>query len=259
MLSLIQEQPAVPNSDHLNMNIDSNGAGKTKMQAPALILASGSPRRQELLERFWGKVHPQVLIPEFDERDIIEKYDQNTGPDFCGLNSRPGDSHELSQILSSGKLLALEQQFVLPDSYAAIAADTLVVLDEHILGKPADSEDAVRMLKLLSGQPHVVMTSICLAVRHGSERKMFQATEQTIVRFAPLTAEQIDWYIGTGEPLDKAGAYGIQGFGAALVEGIEGCYYNVMGLPVHRLMALLQTAAKHFSSFPELSELLPWH
>ena len=105
-----------------------------------------------------------------------------------------------------------------------------------------------------------MLTGLSLLLVHdAAEPIMLQAVETTFVRFAPLDEQMINWYVSTGEPLDKAGAYGIQGHGAALVERIDGCYYNVMGLPVYRLMDLLRQLAGHFSSIPGLSDLLPWN
>lgn len=210
----------------------------------ALILASGSPRRRELLERFVGPEHLQIMVPDYDE---------------SAAGKGCANPRELVCLLAAGKLKALHTQFQLPVNYFALAADTLVVLDDQVLGKPADSDDAVRMLGLLSGRTHQVITGISLEA--GCEGRTFslQAAEVTDVRFARLTETQIQWYAATGEPLDKAGAYGIQGFGAALVRQIDGCYYNVMGLPVNRLMDMLQTAADHFSSNSSFAYLLPWN
>lgn len=208
-----------------------------------LILASGSPRRRELLERFVGPGHLQIMVPDYDENAAGKSY---------------ANPRELVCLLAAGKLGALHDQFQLPADYIALAADTLVVLDEQAMGKPADSADAIRMLRLLSGRTHQVITGISLDACCAGKTFSLQAAEVTDVRFARLTEAQIQWYAATGEPLDKAGAYGIQGFGAALVRQIDGCYYNVMGLPVNRLMDMLQTAADHFSSNKSFAHLLPW-
>jgi septum formation protein len=116
-----------------------------------------------------------------------------------------------------------------------LAADTVVVLDSAILGKPRDAEDARRMLRALSGRRHEVMTGVC-AARGGREEVLAVTTE---VRFARLTEERIAWYVGTGEPLDKAGAYAVQGVGGALVEEVRGSVSNVVGLPLAETMSLL--------------------
>lgn len=211
-----------------------------------LILASGSPRRRELFERFWGRDRFAVMAPDFDENMVPATIRD--------------DAHALTSFLSAGKLQALRDQYVLPSSCVAVAADTVVVLDEHILGKPADEAEAAAMLGRLSGRTHEVRTGLSMLLVHdASEPMMLQAVETTYVRFAPLDEQMIRWYVSTGEPLDKAGAYGIQGHGAALIERIDGCYYNVMGLPVFRLMDLLRQLAGRFTSIPGLSDLLPWN
>jgi len=224
-----------------------------------LILASGSPRRLELLKRFWNCDDLIVMVPEFDEDAAAARY-QKTGGRAAGDVSLANQAATgQAESLSAGKLQALGQQFQLPENYIALAADTIVVLDSQILGKPVDKAAAVRMLRLLSGRTHQVTTGVCLNLRWQGKSVRLQGSEVTEVRFAELTGPQIEWYAGTGEPLDKAGAYGIQGYGAALIERIDGCYYNVMGLPVHRLMVLLQQAVDRFSSYPELVHLLPWN
>lgn len=234
----------------------SGNNGPAAQEPPVLILASGSPRRQELLDRFWAANTPITLIPRFDESLAIEAFNSQPGQASQSDDQRTA---EMAMVLSDGKIRALLQQFTLPERYVAIAADTLVVRGGRVFGKPSGPSDAVAILRQLSGSTHRVVTGLSLAVHFGRESHLLRAAEQTAVRFAKLTDEQINWYVSTGEPLDKAGAYGIQGYGSALVEGIEGCYYNVMGLPVHRLMALLQEAAGRFSSFAGLYDLLPWH
>ena len=250
MSSHFPEQPAV-------LNFNSSGSGGPSVhEPPVLILASGSPRRQELLDRFWAAFTPITLIPAFDELLAIEAFNQQPGREIQSDDQRTA---ELAMVLSDGKIKALQQQFSLPERYVAIAADTLVVRGGQVFGKPANQVDAALILRQLSGSTHHVVTGLSLVVHFNHENHLIRAAERTAVRFAKLSDEHINWYVSTGEPLDKAGAYGIQGYGAALVEGIEGCYYNVMGLPVHRLMAMLQEAAGRFSSFSGLSDLLPWH
>lgn len=119
-----------------------------------------------------------------------------------------------------------------------IAADTIVVLDDEILGKPSDEQDALRMLSMLSGRAHRVITA--LTIMDTASGKTLNRLSQTIVRFRRLSAEEIMSYVKTGEPLDKAGAYGIQEKGGLLVSGIEGCYFNVVGLPVSLLGEMLK-------------------
>ena len=125
-----------------------------------------------------------------------------------------------------------------PDAIV-LAADTIVVLDGAVLGKPRDDHDARAMLFRLAGREHLVHTAVVIAAPGAGERREASAVETTTVRFRPLAVDEIAAYVATGEPLDKAGAYGIQGFGAALVESVQGCFFNVMGLPVTRVLALL--------------------
>ncbi len=113
-----------------------------------------------------------------------------------------------------------------------LGADTVVVIDGQILGKPVDAADAVRMLRLLSGRKHEVITGVCLLYRNEPGREVVVDHEVTDVVFAALTAAEIDDYVATGEPMDKAGAYAIQGLASRFVERIEGSYSNVVGLPV---------------------------
>jgi len=117
-----------------------------------------------------------------------------------------------------------------------IAADTIVVVNRKVLGKPKSADDAARMLTLLSGREHVVTTAV--AVSRG--KKLRSAVEEVRVKFRRLRDDEIEAYIATGEPMDKAGAYGIQGYGATIVERIEGDYFSVMGLPLVRLVGLLR-------------------
>lgn len=180
-----------------------------------IILASGSPRRRELLERM-GIAQFEVLIPNADE------------------SLTPGLAPALQvEQLSVRKARAAAR--LAGGDALIIAADTVVCLDGAILGKPADEEDAFRMLSALSGVCHQVYTGV--TVLQG-ERALTRHRE-TGVRFRALTPEDIRRYIAAGECMDKAGAYGIQGLGALLVEGIQGDYYNVVGLPVACLAGML--------------------
>lgn len=125
-----------------------------------------------------------------------------------------------------------------------IGADTVVVLDERIMGKPETPQEAVEMLQMLSGREHRVITGVCVAYP-GGEEDFFQ---ESFVRFGVLTEEEIERYVSTGEPMDKAGAYGIQGHGACLVEEVRGSYTNVVGLPVRRLYLLLKEVLSSWRS-----------
>lgn len=180
-----------------------------------IILASKSPRRRALLEQM-GVRDFRVVTPDIDEH-----MDRDLPP------------AELVRRISEEKAAAVAAQA--EEEAVVIAADTVVALDGAVLGKPADEEEAFRMLSILSGNRHQVYTG--LTVVKGEWRRSLW--EETSVTFRPLEGEEIAAYIATGEPMDKAGAYGIQGYGALLVEGISGDYYNVMGLPVCRLGRIL--------------------
>ena len=178
-----------------------------------IVLASASPRRQELLQRI-GITEFTVRIPQADE-----SYDSELTPEeiVCQI------SRKKSLALASG------------DDEIVITADTMVFLDDKRLGKPADEEDALRMLSALQGRHHTVSTGV--TVRQGDHILTQAAT--TDVYFRHLTQEELRAYIRSGEPMDKAGAYGIQGLGSLLVEGINGDFFNVMGLPVVLLSRML--------------------
>ncbi len=182
-----------------------------------IILASQSPRRRELLER--------MGISDFE---IIPAQGEESVKRTCTLTP-----DQLVEELSRHK--CAEVMASCPEDLV-IAADTMVAVNNRVLGKPGSEEDAARMLTTLSGRLHMVYTGVTVA-RGGT---MITEHEITSVRFRPLTQADIIRYIATGEPMDKAGAYGIQGYGSLLVEGISGDYYNVMGLPVCRLGWMLK-------------------
>lgn len=178
-----------------------------------IVLASVSPRRTELLK--------QMGIPFRVVPSLVEE----------GEAIYPWKDWVLE--LAKTKALAVKA----PDEDIVLAADTIVIHNNRVLGKPMDSEDAKSMLKDLSGSIHEVMTAICVAAGKGL---VYQDVEVTRVYFRKLAAWEIEAYVASGEPLDKAGAYGIQGLGGLLVERIEGCYYNVVGLPLVKTMKLLR-------------------
>lgn len=179
-----------------------------------LILASKSPRRKELLSLITTDFE---IIPAAGE----ENADPALSPDMF--------------VRKLAEQKALEIAASHPDD-TVIGSDTVVAINGEILGKPKDKADAIRMLSLLSGTSHSVFTGV--AVIKNGETHSF--TEETKVRFFPLTEKEIEDYTASGEPFDKAGAYGIQDKGALLVEGIDGDYYNVMGLPTGRLYRLMK-------------------
>jgi septum formation protein len=179
-----------------------------------IILASQSPRRRELLNL--------VGIPH----DVVPaNVDESVLPDESPA------SHAERLARSKAETIAVRDP-----AAVIIGSDTIVVLDGDILGKPVDAADAARMLERLSGRTHTVLTAIAVA-RGG---RTVSGVESVEVTFRALSAEQIESYIATGEPMDKAGAYGIQGFGAVIVERVHGDYFAVMGLALGRLVGLLE-------------------
>jgi septum formation protein len=141
--------------------------------------------------------------------------------------------------VAAERLARLKAASVQDEALPVLAADTLVTCAGRILGKPQDAGEAADMLRLLSGRAHEVVTGVCLAF--GGRR--VSGVERTTVRFAPLTPQAVDWYVATGEPLDKAGAYHVDGKGAAFIESIEGSPSNVAGLPVRLVLALARELA----------------
>lgn len=181
-----------------------------------IVLASGSPRRRELLERI-GVTDFVVRVPE-----VEESFPEGlTPPEVVSYISR-------EKAEAAAKLCG-------PDDIV-ITADTMVFLDQARLGKPRDEAHALEMLTALQGRKHTVCTGV--SVCRGTKR--LTESESTDVFFRPATEAQLRRYIATGEPMDKAGAYGIQGRGALLVERLEGDFFNVMGLPVLRLARMLE-------------------
>ena len=179
-----------------------------------IILASQSPRRRELLERMG--LSPFEIVPARGE----ERADPALSP------------ARLVEVLSRQK--AAEVAAARPEALV-IAADTVVSIDGLVLGKPRSEAEAAQMLARLSGREHTVYTGVTVRLGDRADTQH----EAAAVRFRPLSEADIARYVATGEPMDKAGAYGIQGYGAMLVEGIDGDYYNVMGLPVCRLARML--------------------
>jgi septum formation protein len=185
-----------------------------RARAPRIVLASASPRRRELLA-LAGIPH-EVRPADIDETPLAGET-----PSAC--------AHRLANAKAHA-VLAQE-----PDAIA-IGADTIVVVDGEILGKPSGPDDAERMLARLAGRSHDVYTAITVARRD----RAASAVERVVVTFRALSAGEIRAYVATGEPLDKAGAYGIQGYGATIVERVDGDYFSVMGLGLRRLVDLLE-------------------
>jgi septum formation protein len=178
-----------------------------------LILASASPRRREILES--AGIPFETRPAEVDETPLLhetaEEYVRRLAEEKARAVWRAGDT--------------------------VIGADTVVAVDKVLLGKPRDGEEAARMLRLLSGRRHRVLTGVCFFDGEKAET----AVEETFVEFLPLSDEEIAAYVATGETFDKAGAYGIQGAASKFVARIEGCYFNVVGLPIARVYEFLRS------------------
>jgi len=181
-----------------------------------VVLASASPRRAELLQA--AGIQFEVLPAHVDE------------------TPRPGEAPAIYvRRIAEAKATAVASR---TNGRIVLAADTTVVVDDEILGKPESDDDAKRMLRLLSGRAHEVVTGVTLMSNGASSTRV----ESTTVAFAPLTDEEIAWYVDTGEPRDKAGAYAIQGYASRFVTRINGSYSNVVGLPISLVYELLKTA-----------------
>jgi len=182
------------------------------------ILASASERRQELLSRIINDF--EIIVSNFDEESV----------------NFQGDCEEFVKELALGKVNTVSEN--IDDQCIIVGCDTIVYHDGKILGKPKDKKDAYKMLQTLSGNCHKVYSGIVVKNTTTNEIKAdFVCTD---VYFSKISSSEIDKYIETNEPMDKAGAYGIQGYGGIFVEKIIGCYYNVVGLPLNRLYNMLR-------------------
>ena len=189
---------------------------------PRVILASQSPRRRELLSLVG--IHHEVRPADIDERYL------------------PGEAPR-----AHAERLARDKAAKIQDVEAVvIGSDTIVVVDGDVLGKPKDETDAMRMLRRLGGRTHTVITAVAVAWRGRLE----SGVEEVEVTFHPLSDREIAGYIATREPMDKAGAYGIQGFGATIVARVDGDYFAVMGLPLQRLVRLLERLGLRYAFGP---------
>jgi nucleoside triphosphate pyrophosphatase len=194
-----------------------------------LILASASPRRRELLAQL---AIPFTIMPANIDESVM-----------------PGEGPwAYTRRVAYAKAQHIARQC---PTAVVLGADSVVVLEHHILGKPRDPDDARQMLSRLSGRMHTVMTAV--AVLHDARHVVCLDVVPTLVRFRPLSRSAMERYIATGEPMDKAGAYAIQGAAAAFVESWEGCYTNVVGLPLRRTAAFLQAVGLSVPILPERS------
>ena len=182
-----------------------------------VILASKSPRRQQLLMGM--DIDFEVMVKDVDE----------SFPDSM-------KGKDIALMLSERKAMAFDAD-ELPENYLLITADTIVLVDEHVLNKPSDSNEAIDMLKTLSGREHNVVTAVTLRTNN----LLHSFYELSAVSFGELSDEEISWYVTHYKPMDKAGAYGIQEWiGYVAIESVQGSFFNVMGLPTHRLFLELK-------------------
>ena len=192
-------------------------ASEIRDHKPRLILASASPRRRELLK--------------------AAGFDFEVRPSRIEERRRPNESGE-EFALRAAREKALDVAPSLPPGSLVLGADTAVIFDSEVLGKPAGPDDAARMLRMLSGQTHSVVTGVCLV--RAPDRVEALRPSVTLVTFRRLDEREIKEYVSSGEALDKAGAYGIQGMASKFVTRIDGCYFNVVGLPVPLVYELLK-------------------
>lgn len=183
-----------------------------------LVLASASPRRRQLLAQLGLRF--RVCESAVDESSLLAGTD---------------DPVRLTQALALAKAQAVACR---EEDAIILAADTVVVVDGEILGKPGDAAEAVAMLERLQGRTHRVVTGVVVADVPGGRRET--AAEDTLVTMRSLTRPEIEAYVAGGEPMDKAGSYAIQGLGSTLVTRVEGCFYNVVGLPLARVASMLK-------------------
>ena len=201
---------------------------KTIRDMNKIILASASPRRRELLKQMGLEFE---VIPSHSEEIITRKIPWEIVMELSSQKARELVYKAAMDSLSGGKNDDGDGQNVL-----VIGADTIVAYQDEILGKPKDRDDAVRMLKLLQGKQHSVYTGVSMVYLKEGIAQTRTFVEETKVYVAPMTDEQIEKYVATGEPMDKAGAYAIQGLFAEFIVKIDGDYNNVVGLPIGRIM-----------------------
>ena len=192
-----------------------------------VILASGSPRRKELLAGL--EIPFDVMISNIDE----------------AVRPREKPASFALRMAFEKAMAVVNRIDGSSDVLCVIGADTIVVLGDCILGKPRDPEDATRMLKMLSGNSHHVITGLCVCMRDPAGERVRGHAVHTNVVFRPITEAEIHHYVASGEPMDKAGAYAIQGGAAGMIDRIKGSYSNVVGLPMEVLTKMLKTIDAH--------------
>jgi septum formation protein len=205
-------------------------------ESARIVLASGSPRRLELLTNLG--LNFEVIASQVEE----------TVP--------PGITpEELVRTLAGEKAHDVLKRLSKEQDTVVIGADTMVVLDGELIGKPEDEEDAKRMLRRLSARTHTVFTGVVvLKQQKHDDLKTFEHVESSLVTFRKLDETEITAYVATREPLDKAGAYALQGVGAALVARVEGCYTNIIGLPVPNIVSMLRQAGVNILGLPDCQD-----
>ena len=202
-----------------------------------IVLASASPRRRELLAQ-------AGYIFTVEAADIDESQRPGESPsDYVRRLAEEKAQVVFDKCILGAPFIERSEMSGRDEPLVVLGADTTVVLGGEILGKPANAADAKQMLRALSGRTHQVLTGIAAATRAG----ITSAVESTDVTFAKIPDAELDTYCATSEPLDKAGAYGIQGYAARWIPCIDGCYFNVMGLPIARTVALLNAATDKLS------------
>lgn len=211
-----------------------------------IILASASPRRRELLTQIG--LDFDIVVSETEEKitstepaKVVEELSAQKAEavweKLCSTAASQGSVTNAERLDEGSEVFESEQtsgETTMTDTLV-LGADTVVACDGKILGKPADTEAAAAMLAMLQGREHEVYTGVTILYEEDGEKKALTFHEKTTVHFYPMTEEQIREYVATGDPMDKAGAYGIQGFCARYIRGIEGDYNNVVGLPVGRV------------------------
>lgn len=207
-----------------------------------IILASASPRRKELLKNLFQDFE---VIPATGDETYTKTHPSEIVQQLAGQKAAEIEQ-KLYGSICPGDAFGTNTGACMDEDYLIIGADTVVALEGRILGKPHNASHAAQMLQTLEGNVHQVYTGVALILSLQGRRRCLEFAECTHVRFYPMTEAEIEAYVTSGEPMDKAGGYGIQGIGGRFVQGIEGDYQNVVGLPVARLYQVF----KKIKDFP---------